>query len=140
MVKDQIINRYQVLPDKIQVVYSGVDNRQLNPDLKKQKDYFKKELQIDKDTLTLLFMGNGFERKGLACLIEAVAHMRDRIPITVLVAGIDKKAEYFKKIAADAGCSEKIQFLGYQTDVASLYSLPIFLYVLPFLIPLQMLY
>ena len=121
MVKDQIINRYQVLPDKIQVVYSGVDAQQLNPDLKKQKDYFKKELQIDKDTLTLLFMGNGFERKGLACLIEAVAHMRDRIPVTVLVAGIDKKAEYFKKRAVDAGCPEKIRFLGYQTDVASLY-------------------
>ncbi len=121
MVKEQIIARYRVPDDKIQVVYSGVNAGQLNPDLKKQKDHFKKELNINKDDLTILFIGNGFKRKGLDYLIDAIGHIKDEIPVRVLVAGNDKKTGSFKKRAAAAGCAEKFRFLGYQNNVGSLY-------------------
>lgn len=121
MVKEQIIDRYSVSGDKIQVVYSGVNAGELNPDLNRQKDYFKKELKVNKDDLTILFMGNGFNRKGLGYLIDAIGYIKDIIPVTVLVAGNDKKTGFFKKKAAAAGCAEKFHFLGYQNNVGALY-------------------
>jgi len=121
MVKDQIINRYHIPSEKIKVVYSGVDSTRLNPDLKKQKGAFRKELKILQDSLVILFIGNGFERKGLSHLIMAVSRMPEQIPVTVLVAGEEKKINYYKKLAQNKGCIDRFRFLGYYKNVQVLY-------------------
>jgi UDP-glucose:(heptosyl)LPS alpha-1,3-glucosyltransferase len=63
MVKDQIINHYHLPEEKIEVAYSGVEARQLNPELKKHKLRFRKQLRIPPDAFTQLFMGNGFNAR-----------------------------------------------------------------------------
>jgi UDP-glucose:(heptosyl)LPS alpha-1,3-glucosyltransferase len=122
MVKDQIISRYHLRPEKIEVVYSGVNQEHLHPSLKKQKPHFRKQLEIPNDALTILFVGNGFARKGLEHLIKAVGYLLAQLPLIVLVAGTDKNAERYQQLAEKIGCGERIRFLGYQKDVGVLYS------------------
>ena len=121
MVKDQIIRRYHIPSEKIEVLYSGIAAHVLNPDLKKQKSDYRKQLQIPEDVLTLLFIGNEFKRKGLEFLINAVACLPERLPLMVLVAGSDKKAGHYLKLAKATGRFERFRFLGYQKDVSILY-------------------
>ncbi|NVM21815.1 MAG: glycosyltransferase family 4 protein [Desulfobacterales bacterium] len=121
MVKEQIISHYHVRPEKVEVVYSGVNAQHLNPGLKKQKNHFRKQLEIANDALTILFIGNAFERKGLQYLIKAVGRVQAQAPIVVLVAGTDKKTKQYRQLAEEMGCRKRIRFLGYQKDVGALY-------------------
>lgn len=121
MVKEQIITRYHLPPEQIDVVYSGVNQETLHPSLKNEKADFRQELGIPKDALTILFVGNGFERKGLQHLIKAVGRVPAEVPIIVLVAGRDKKARQYEQLAEATGCQERIRFLGYKKDMGPLY-------------------
>jgi UDP-glucose:(heptosyl)LPS alpha-1,3-glucosyltransferase len=121
MVKEQIITQYQMPRGKVEVVYNGVNARDLHPGLKGQKDRFRKQLNIKKDALVILFIGNDFERKGLQHLIKAVGQLPAYLPTIVLVAGTDKKAMQYQRLADAIGCRERIHFLGYRKDVAGLY-------------------
>jgi len=130
MVKEQIIRRYNLPPERIEVVYSGVDHDRVNPGLKEQKDRLKKELGLPQDTLILLFIGNEFERKGLRCLILAFGSLPSQLPIILLVVGKDKHERQYQRLAQIQGCSTCIHFLGYQEDVGRLYAVAD-LFVLP---------
>ena len=121
MVKEQIITRYHLSAEKVEVVYNGVSGEQLNPGFKKQKNHFRKKLEIPEDILTILFMGNDFERKGLQHLIKAVGRIPTQVPVIVLVAGKDKKAKWYQQLADGIGCGARICFLGYQKDISTLY-------------------
>jgi len=121
MVKKQIISRYRLRPEKVEVVYSGVVAQHLHPGLKKQKNHFRKQLEISEDILTILFVGNGFERKGLQHLIKAVGRIPTQVPVMLLVAGKDKKAKRYQQLADEIGCGARICFLGYRADIDCLY-------------------
>ena len=122
MVKEQIVRRYNLSPDKIEVVYTGINPRKLNPSFKEKKIQLKEQMELPKDTLMLLFIGNEFERKGLQYLIEAFASLPSQLPITLLVAGKDKHERKYRRLAQTKGCSKSIYFLGYQDDVGRLYA------------------
>jgi len=130
MVKEQIIRRYHLPPEIIEVVYSGVDHVRVNPGFKKQKDHLKKELGLPQDGLILLFIGNEFERKGLRYLIQAIGSLPSQLPIILLVVGKDKHERQYQRLAQSQGCSTCIHFLGYQEDVGRLYAVAD-LFVLP---------
>jgi len=121
MVKDQIQNRYHVPSEKMKVIYSGVDARRLNPELKKRKNEFKMQLKIPEEALTVLFVGNGFERKGLKLLIEAASYLPADLPFVVIIAGRDKRTDHFRNLAMNSGCLERFRFLGYQSQIGDLY-------------------
>jgi len=122
MVKEQIVHRYHLSPEKIEVIYPGVDPDQFNPGFKEKKIPLKKQLGIPEDALTLLFIGNEFERKGLQYLIEAFGLLPSELSITLLVAGKDKHEARYRHLARMEGCSQRIHFLGYQKDVSRLFT------------------
>lgn len=122
MVKDQIVRRYNLPPEKIEVVYSGVNREQLSFGLKAEKSRFKTELGLTQDALTILFIGNGFERKGLQYLIQALGLIPSQLPIILLVAGKDKHEARYLQLARNQRCAQRIRFLGYQKDVGRLYA------------------
>ncbi|MBW1847353.1 MAG: glycosyltransferase family 4 protein [Deltaproteobacteria bacterium] len=122
MVKEQIVQRYNLPPEKIEVVYSGVNHEHLNPSFKEEKSRFKKQLGLPQNTLTLLFIGNGFARKGLQYLIEAFGSLPSQLPIILLVVGKDKHEERYQHLAQTLGCAHCVHFLGYRKDVGRLYA------------------
>jgi len=74
MVKSQIIKHYNVPEEKIRVVYNGVDLKKFSPaNAEKYRSQVRKELSIDENTGLILFVGSGFERKGLRTLLRAIS-------------------------------------------------------------------
>lgn len=73
MVKKDIQKHYRVPDDKITVVYNGVSLERFHPDNKKRyRVLIREKLKIPEDEILILFVGSGFERKGLKFLIQSL--------------------------------------------------------------------
>ena len=59
-----------------------------------------------------MFLGSGFERKGLAFALKALARLKHG---TLLVAGSDR-ASHYKALAGRLGLDERVCFLGPRRD------------------------
>ncbi|MBI3575305.1 MAG: glycosyltransferase family 4 protein, partial [Gammaproteobacteria bacterium] len=65
-----------------------------------------------------LFVGSGFERKGLAPALRAVAQLP---AAQLLVIGRDRRAAHYQTLAQKLGLGERVQFLGAIADVKPYY-------------------
>ena len=73
MVKKDIQKHYRVPDDKITVVYNGVSLERFHPENKKRyRVLIREKLKIPEDEILILFVGSGFERKGLKFLIQSL--------------------------------------------------------------------
>jgi UDP-glucose:(heptosyl)LPS alpha-1,3-glucosyltransferase len=73
MVKKDIQKHYRVPDDKIAVVYNGVSLERFHPDNKKRhRSSIREALGIPEKSVLILFVGSGFERKGLKFLIQSL--------------------------------------------------------------------
>jgi UDP-glucose:(heptosyl)LPS alpha-1,3-glucosyltransferase len=73
MVKKDIQKHYSVPDEKIAVVYNGVDLERFHPKNKKLFRYqIRTKLEIPESSVLILFVGSGFERKGLKSLIQSL--------------------------------------------------------------------
>jgi UDP-glucose:(heptosyl)LPS alpha-1,3-glucosyltransferase len=120
MVKKQIIEHYAAPEDRIKIIYNGVDLERFSPDNKTRRDEIRKSLGIPNNAKALLFVGSGFERKGLRTLLEAVPLIKDRdIRVVVIGRGDVKK---YKAIAENKGIADRILFLGARPDIEKFYA------------------
>jgi len=121
--KEEIIRHYGTAAEKIEVIYNGVDLDRFHPSHRERfRDQVRAHFGIGADALLLLFVGSGFERKGLDALIEAAALLRERIPsFKLLVAGKGNEAAYLQK-ARRAGIEEHLSFTGPFKEIAQLYA------------------
>ena len=119
MVKDELIETYQVSPEKIQVVHNGVDfkNYVFNEDSKRES---LKKLQISKASSHLLFVGNDYKRKGLKNLLKALS-LLSSWDFHLSVVGNDKSIVTYQKLADSLKLSKKITFFGHQNNLAAFY-------------------
>jgi len=73
MVKQDIQKHYKVPDEKIAVVYNGVALKRFHPENKKRyRLSVREKLNIPENTVLILFVGSGFERKGLKFLLQAL--------------------------------------------------------------------
>jgi UDP-glucose:(heptosyl)LPS alpha-1,3-glucosyltransferase len=120
MVKDEIRSWFQVPEKKFHVIYSGVDTERFHPSLRNQyRAVFRAEHKIPEQATLFLYVGSGFERKGVAPLIEAFS----TLPTTahLAIVGKDKRSARYEKLADQFGVAAQIRFLGALTDVAPCY-------------------
>src|SRR3954469_19935121 len=120
MVRDEIRSRFRVAPEKLHVIYSGVDLEHFSLAARERlRGAARAELGCaPRDTL-FLFVGSGFARKGLAAAIEALARA-DHPGLRLAVAGADRDAARFAARAAPLGA--RVRFLGGREDVRPLYA------------------
>jgi len=115
MVKYNIVQHYGVSPEKIEVIYNGVDLDRFNPD---NREKYRREIRVrfgmtEKD-FVILFVGSGFERKGVKYLLRAVESIPE--PVTVMIVGRGAvKGETMPK-------RQKIIFCGPQKDIERYYA------------------
>ena len=99
MVKDDIIQYYGIPPDKVTLIYNGVDLERFQPANKRRyRKEIRKGLGIGEE-LVLLFVSNNHRMKGLICLIRALARIREKgenRPFRLLVLGRGSMARYLK--------------------------------------------
>ncbi|WP_412478605.1 glycosyltransferase family 4 protein [Azonexus sp. IMCC34839] len=121
MVADEICRFYHVHRSKLQVIYNGVDTTVFHPGL---ADEFRSATRaaagIPEDVPVLLYVGSGFERKGVPQLLQAAARMQ-RQDARIVIVGADRKLKAEQKRAASLGLADRVTFTGPLKDVRPWY-------------------
>lgn len=118
MVREEIRAHFAVPEDRLHVIYNGVDLQAFHPRLKSERAALRARLGIAADAMVYLFVGSGFERKGLPQLLHALAGLETA---ELLVVGQDKRARAMQRLAARLGLSGRVHFAGAQDEVTPWY-------------------
>jgi glycosyltransferase involved in cell wall biosynthesis len=94
-----------VAEERVTVLRNGVDLQLFTPPA--NRDELRASLGIT--GRTILSVGHLIERKGHHFVIEALSALPD---VTLLIAGQGTELERLKRVAAEEGVSERVQFLG----------------------------
>jgi UDP-glucose:(heptosyl)LPS alpha-1,3-glucosyltransferase len=121
MVRDEILRHYDLDEAKLNVIYNGVDLDGFNPALRASwRDGTRSKLGIRENMLTMLHVGSGFERKGVAVLLRAVASAP--VASHLIVLGRDKHESRYRRLAAKLGIETRVHFMGAQPDPRPYYA------------------
>ena len=119
--KAEIERLYGTPADRVTLIYNGVDLARFQPAaVARVREAARGELGLGRDTWTVLFVGSGFERKGLGPLVEALARGADS-RARLVVAGKGDRATY-AALAARLGVAERLVWTGPRPDVERLYA------------------
>jgi UDP-glucose:(heptosyl)LPS alpha-1,3-glucosyltransferase len=117
----EIVSLYDTPPDRVSLVYNGVDQARFHPDNRARFGAATRQsLGVDAGAWVVLFAGSGFERKGLGPLLEGVARLPDR-RWRLLVAG-KGRAEPYRLQAARLEIERQVLWLGARPDIDRLYA------------------
>jgi UDP-glucose:(heptosyl)LPS alpha-1,3-glucosyltransferase len=119
MVKNEIINVYDIDENKIKVVYNGVEIKKFNYINSYNK--LSSEFMIDNSEIIILYAGSGFKRKGVEEFIKIISLIKDQ-RVKAFIVGKDKNFQYFKKLAKDYLVDNKIIFTGEREDIDNFYT------------------
>ncbi len=120
-VKDDLMRIYLIPEHRIRVIYNGVDPIRFTPDRRdKARVIIRDQWEIPRAAAVVLFIGNGFQRKGLDRLL-AIWESQRLQKTWLLVVGDDAGMNRYKKLAETVG-QGRIIFTGRQTDVESYYA------------------
>lgn len=119
MVREEILKEYKIAPQKIQVVFNGIDLQKYcwNPD---SKEKALKSLGLDPSKKQLLFIGNGYRRKGLHFLLKSLSLLGDA-HYHLSIVGKEKYQLKYKAFAKKLGLSSKVSFFGPKSDLIPFY-------------------
>jgi UDP-glucose:(heptosyl)LPS alpha-1,3-glucosyltransferase len=121
MVKNEIQARFGLAERKLHVIYNGVDLQSFHPSLREaHRASARIELGIPDGAMTYIFVGGGFERKGVFRLLPAFQCGADA-QAHLLVVGGDKAEARAKALACDLGIGDRVHFLGARDDVRPWY-------------------
>ena len=120
MVKNQIIDSYNIEPEKIKVIYNGIELKTIN-----YKESFKRlssEFQILKNEFIILFIGSGFQRKGVYEFLQIISRLKNK-NFRAFVIGKEKNIKYYLRLSKDLKIDHKVIFTGPRADVDDFYSI-----------------
>ncbi len=116
MVADDIHQRFGVPRSRLHVFYNGVDGNRFHPGLRsRHRDAARARLGTADRASVYLSVGSGFQRKGVATSIRAMASLPDD---ELWIVGADRRADRYRQLAQHCGVAGRVRFLGPQQDVA----------------------
>ena len=119
---DEIARRYGVACERLSVIYNGVDTERFHPKAREER---RREMRasLGLDGAAVLFVGSGFERKGLDRAIRALALASGPVAgsAVLLVAGRGSEAAH-RRLARARGVEDRVRFLGPRPDVENLHA------------------
>ncbi len=121
MVADEVAMHYGVDRSKLHVIYNGVDPAVFHPGLAAEFRVATRAASgISENVPLLLFVGSGFERKGVPQLLQAAARMA-RAETRIAIVGADRKLKAMKALAQGLGLEKRVIFTGPLQDVRPWY-------------------
>ena len=121
MVRQDVRRFYDVPDEKLVTIYNGIDLDAFCVQSAETRSQVRQNLEIPENTLTYVFVGSGFKRKGLETAIRALP-----VGAHLIVVGKDKETTRFQQIAAQTGAnsgqSQRVHFVGPQKDVRPYYA------------------
>jgi UDP-glucose:(heptosyl)LPS alpha-1,3-glucosyltransferase len=118
MVRDEIEEHFDIAPEKLHVIRSGVDTRHFNPEVRALRDDLRVSYGVPGDAPMFLFVGGGWERKGLATAIRALTAVPHGF---LMIVGRDKRRAHFTHLANQLGVEGRLRFAGVHGDVRPFY-------------------
>ncbi len=121
LVKRNIIEHYMMDPEKIVVIYNGVDISRFNPKVKeKYRKSLRERYSIKKDEIVLVFVSNNFKLKRLDLVLEAMALLKNN-RIRLFVIGADNHRTY-QRWVVNNGLTDQVLFLGPKRNIEKYYA------------------
>ena len=120
MVRSEIRARFATPDEKLVLIRNAVDSGHFHPGLRAEmRASVRQQLAIPAAANVVLHVGSGFERKGVAAFLEAIARSNDRWGIVV---GKDKRAGRYAFRARALGIAPRVRFVGAVSDVRPYYA------------------
>ena len=131
-VANDIGETYGIPKEQLRVIHNGVDLERHNPRLRdSEAPELRRELGLSEDDVLFVFLGNGFERKGLMPLLRACEEVFSGDPrLKLLVVGKDTRPGPYQAVAREGHLRGRVRFLGPRRDVPAIFAAAD-LYLLP---------
>lgn len=121
MCKREIAEHYDVPADDVTVVHNGVDHAVFSPSMRAEhREGARRALGLSPDEVAVLYLGTGFDRKGLDTLIRSFGILKPRDARLIIVGSGD--SERSAAMAADCGVGDRMIWAGKSDDVAAHYA------------------
>jgi UDP-glucose:(heptosyl)LPS alpha-1,3-glucosyltransferase len=118
---DEIRRRYGVPDPRLSVVYNGVDLARYHPDNRGElRGAVRAEAGLRAGDWTALFVGSGFERKGLPTALQALAAVDDHTSRLLVLGKGDTRL--YREQAAELGIAGRVVWLGARPDIERWYA------------------
>lgn len=122
MVAAEVEEFYGLERNKLHVIYNGVDTEDYHPRLAEiHRQVTRHRLGIAENAPLLLYVGSGYERKGVPQLLQAFSTLK-RNDAQLIIIGADRKLAATKAAATRLGLAERTHFLGPVKDVKPYYA------------------
>lgn len=125
MVRNQVLERYAIDPAKIQVIHNGVEWNEMElpfSSWQEKREEGLKKFFLNPDHFHLLFIGNGYLRKGLDRLLLALAELKNE-PFHLSVIGKDNQMDLYRAKAVQMGLKDRVHFFGPSEEIHLFYQL-----------------
>ena len=122
MIKSDIVKYHNIEPEKIDVVYNGVDLNRFNPENKnKYRKVMRGKLSLGEE-FVILYISNNFRLKGLLTLVTSLGELKKSGKVfKALIVGRGNEAPY-RKLAKKLGCLDNLIFLGHVGEIEKYYA------------------
>jgi len=114
MVRDEIRDRFGFPEAKLHVIRNAVDASVFHPGLRAARPAVCEIHRIPPERTIFLLVGSGYERKGVATAIRALAELPAEAHLVVV--GQESRPQRYARLARSLGLSGRITIAGPQTD------------------------
>jgi len=118
-VQEEIIRLYGVEPERIRVIVNGLDRQRFHPPAANAAEALRPRLGAPEDGAVVLFVGSGFERKGLTYLLQAFGSLRDKASLLWVVG--KGHIAFYQRLAERLGVAHRVKFWGSVAETAPFY-------------------
>jgi glycosyltransferase involved in cell wall biosynthesis len=116
-VRDDLITTFGMPPERIDVIYNGVDIEAFSPAHREQvRSQMREQLRLNAGDAAAIFVANEFQRKGLDVLLHALGRMKAGIRPRLIVVGDTQDPaltlDDCKSMARSLGIADRVRFVG----------------------------
>jgi UDP-glucose:(heptosyl)LPS alpha-1,3-glucosyltransferase len=112
---NEVIKWFPSVAPKIIVIRNAVDLAKFSTKLQEHRKWIRGKFGIDPRAHLSLFIGSGYERKGVKQLIRIFSYLPKSHHLIII--GKDKQLVFYKNLAEKDGLASRIHFLGAQQDI-----------------------
>ena len=118
LVQQEILTHFAITPEKLHLIYNGVNTNRFHPRLKQHRTEIRAQWGLTETTPLFLFVGSGWERKGLGMTLRALGQVPEA---HLLVVGRDKAERQFQRQINRSSLTGRVHFAGVLSDPAPAY-------------------
>ena len=119
--KGRIADLYHISPEKIHVMYHGVDFTRFHPLTSAVREEKRRELGLAEGDLAIGTIGRLTEQKNYPCFIRSALRIHEEMPNTIFfIVGYGELEDQLREMVRKNRAEDYVIFLGRRTDVPDL--------------------